>query len=87
MLWGKEEGIKSGIFSGELSDGGVVFVPVSGETPSEKEGRQLEGCRRAELHARFESGGEGLYVSPVGQQASYWSSKPSSLPLRDKEDI
>jgi len=55
--------------------------------PSEKEGRQLEGCRRVELHASFESGEEGQCVSPVGWQAFYWSLNCSSLPLRDEEDI
>lgn len=30
MGWGKEEGIKSGIVSGKLSDDSAVFVPVSG---------------------------------------------------------
>jgi len=58
-----------------------------GGIPSEKEGRQLEGCRRVELHANFESGREGQCVSPVGRQAFYWPLNPSSLLLRDEEDI
>jgi hypothetical protein len=30
MWLGKEEGIKSGVVSGRFSEGGAVFVPVSG---------------------------------------------------------
>ena len=59
-----------------------------GDIPSEKEERPLEGCRRAELPANFESGGAERCISPEDWRASYWSSSyPSSLLLHDEEDI
>ena len=58
-----------------------------GGFPAEKEGRQLEGCRRVELHASFEFAEEGQCVSLVGQRDFYSSLNPSSLLLRDEEDI